>query len=508
MRNVKYIFFALMMVQVCFAQNSYDLTRLSSFEPVGTARFVGMGGAMSALGADVSTASTNPAGMGLYRSNDAVITFGMHNVENKSSFATERKRNDKFSFSVDNFGMVFSANLDDRGVKYVNLGFNYRHSNNFRNRKEIVASLIDENNNYFSQQYQLDNLYCISGDYYDYNDYYSLQYPWLGFLTSTSDLLDDEGFLQYVPEGISGLYPENMYYRSYEKGGVDDVDVNISCNIDDMMYFGVTLTASRVDYTRTSEYTEYCSQYDYYTIQNSYNVSGNGFGIKLGTILRPFEYSPFKVGFAIHTPTWYSLTDCTYATMIGAKGLVWDTRDYDAYGSELCVDYDYITPWRLNASASYTFGNSVAINAEYELVDYSTSKVEYNDGYDIQDLNDDIDNNMRATHIFRVGALFNVDDHLSFRCGYNYISAPHRKSAAKTALMVHDTSTEYMNLGETNIFTVGAGYAYDSFYFDLAYKYSTQKGDFYNYYDADYINPSVDVDVIRQSLVMSLGYRF
>jgi len=36
-----------------------------------------MGGAMGALGGDISTMGTNPAGIGLYRSNDVMTSFGL-----------------------------------------------------------------------------------------------------------------------------------------------------------------------------------------------------------------------------------------------------------------------------------------------------------------------------------------------------------------------------------------------------------------------------------------------
>lgn len=52
----------------------------------GTARFVGMGGAMSALGGDISTISTNPAGIGIYRSNDAMVTMGYSITGTESKF--------------------------------------------------------------------------------------------------------------------------------------------------------------------------------------------------------------------------------------------------------------------------------------------------------------------------------------------------------------------------------------------------------------------------------------
>ena len=66
MKN-KWIFALSMILAVgtASAQNLYDAERLSSNELNGTARFVGMGGAMGALGGDISTIGTNPAGIGI-----------------------------------------------------------------------------------------------------------------------------------------------------------------------------------------------------------------------------------------------------------------------------------------------------------------------------------------------------------------------------------------------------------------------------------------------------------
>jgi hypothetical protein len=42
---------------------------------MGTARYVGMGGAMTAIGGDPSAAIDNPAGLGLYRRSEISVTI-------------------------------------------------------------------------------------------------------------------------------------------------------------------------------------------------------------------------------------------------------------------------------------------------------------------------------------------------------------------------------------------------------------------------------------------------
>ncbi|KAA6306277.1 hypothetical protein EZS27_042066, partial [termite gut metagenome] len=62
------------------AQTLYDANRLMESNLNGTALFVSMGGAMGALGGDISTIGTNPAGIGIYRSNEAMFSFGFVNT--------------------------------------------------------------------------------------------------------------------------------------------------------------------------------------------------------------------------------------------------------------------------------------------------------------------------------------------------------------------------------------------------------------------------------------------
>ena len=59
------------------AQETYENARLMEQDLNGTARYVGMGGAMEALGADISTISSNPAGIGLFRSSNISGSFGV-----------------------------------------------------------------------------------------------------------------------------------------------------------------------------------------------------------------------------------------------------------------------------------------------------------------------------------------------------------------------------------------------------------------------------------------------
>ena len=114
MKNIRFaivILCTLVGTTAASAQNLYDAARLMGNDLNGTARFVGMGGAMGALGGDISTMGTNPAGIGIYRSSDVMTTFGFSNIGLKSNTNGNKNELDKFRGSFDNVGFVISSRI-------------------------------------------------------------------------------------------------------------------------------------------------------------------------------------------------------------------------------------------------------------------------------------------------------------------------------------------------------------------------------------------------------------
>ena len=101
------------------AQETYQDATLLKPQLNGTARYVGMGGAMEALGADISTISTNPAGIGLFRHSTANITFGMVSQQD----APDIEDGSKTHASFDQAGFVYSMRTGRSS--YLNFEFNY-----------------------------------------------------------------------------------------------------------------------------------------------------------------------------------------------------------------------------------------------------------------------------------------------------------------------------------------------------------------------------------------------
>lgn len=501
------------------AQTSYEAARLLDGDLNGTARFIGMGGAMGALGCDVSVISTNPAGIGLYRCHDINASLNIYNIGTKGG-----SHKDNFSkTALDNVGFVYSTEVDEGSLKFLNVGFSYKMSKNFSKDFLMEGSLID-NDLVNSQQLQMSNMLnqfdgTLSGlglSYYDLNDIQSVDYryayaqsgnnryyvPWLVLLAGDAKLLNNSNAEPY-------FLPTDCYYRSEERGGISEYDFNLSCNLNDQVYLGLTVGFHEVDYDLYSYYEENDNQGFIYSLENWYRTEGTGFNFKLGTIIRPVEDSPFKIGFAIHSPTWYRLTDISsaiiYSEIDGVREM--DTQWSDAYGGDYYTDYKITTPWRFNLSAGYTIGSFMALGAEYEYCDYSTAKMKYDDGDEMTSENDVISEDLKAVNTLKFGVEVMPVSKFAIRAGYNIASAAFNDDAWKWIPSNSTiTNTAYMNSFKKQNYTLGIGYQGEFFYLDAAYQRCVQKADFYPFTSSTLKATKVTTNL--NQVTFTAGFRF
>ena len=140
-------------VLVSQAQPFEDAVQFSRTLNWGTARSAGMAGAFGALGGDLSTLSSNPAGIGVFRKSEVSITPSLNFANTK---ATDYSPKDN-SFQLGDLGAVFafySPNFDWKGI---NFGINYTNLNNFNRKTDQVI--------WNSSTSLLDVLAASSGDY-------------------------------------------------------------------------------------------------------------------------------------------------------------------------------------------------------------------------------------------------------------------------------------------------------------------------------------------------------
>lgn len=517
------------------AQTIYDVTKMTEKDLNGTARFVGMGGAMGALGGDISTIGTNPAGIGIYRSNDAMVSFGFTSTGTESNYAGNTMNSDKNRWQVNNAGFVFSNKIGNHtALRYINFAFNYNRAKSF-NKTMGMEGLINmtPDGQVVSQTFQMasqasgmfdrgydiayidDNATDGNNIFNNPNSGWLAALGWGGFLYNPvydKDKPDKQiGYGAFLPQPYSN-------FRSQEKGGLDQYDFNISFNINDRVYLGFTVGAYDLNYTKSTTYSEDYGAGEGYDVTSWTKFDGTGFDFKFGAIIRPFEASPLRIGLSLHTPTFYKLTLATNAILNsdiygeneeGETVLINSTVDsYDFLNNnDMAYDYKLRTPWKYNVSLGYTIGTNLALGAEYEYQDYSSARLHYPEGDEMGYENSTIKDMLKGVNTFRIGAEYKVIPEFALRAGYNFSTAAYKDGAYKDLpLNSVMTDTDYANSKSKSNYTLGIGYRGSLVYADLAYQYSTYKSDFYAF-DDEYLNKT-DVKNTRSQVIFTLGLRF
>ena len=495
---------------VAVAQETYENTKLIDNDLNGTARYVGMGGAMEALGADLSTIGTNPAGLGLFRKGKADLSFGLVNQTGMNKFNSLSKTN----MSFDQIGVVF--NLSKTSNASINIGFNYHKSRNFDQLLNTANTLNNASQNKLTYQKYRNQVFKERKD---------LTYSQLDALYMDNLLYDNRTKKYYN-------FPATGYlYNQENKGYIGEYDMNLSANLNDRVYLGLTMGIHDVHYKGYAEYTENfvpnANNIPGLTLNDSREITGTGFDVKVGAIVRPMAESPFRLGAYIHTPVWYDLTTSNYTVLTDgtARPNVGETYDFRVN-----------TPWKFGLSAGTTLADRIALGATYEYAAYNAMQTRIKDGgtydwyygtyyessHNDRAMNNHTEDALKGQHTLKLGAEARITDHFSLRAGYNYLSALYKDAAVKDGSLnspgtYYASSTSYVNWKDTNRFTFGLGWNVWRFNIDLAYQYSQQNGTFYPFMDyhegsapsvEDNIANPTKVNNKQHQLLLTMGYKF
>lgn len=554
MKKIFSLMAAAMLTTAATAQETYDNAPLAQKDLNGTARYVGMGGAMEALGADISTMGTNPAGIGMFRRSIINGSFGF----SSQSDAEEFNGADKTKMSFDQAGFVYS--MRSGRSSFVNFGFTYNKSRNFNQILTAAGRLNGASQNKLSGMKNYNGIYklhsnkdgklsspdaaCSQLDYLYSNvilgDGNSI------LVDKNGNMIGDntDGFLIRKDGFSPTFYNATDYSFGRESSGyIGEYNFNISGNSNDRFYWGLTFGLYDVHYDATTRYTENLvdgsNSIGSVTLNDRRKITGSGFDVKAGIIFRPVEESPFRVGLYVHTPTWYDLTSKNYTRLDNnlKKNQDDPSQSYGAYDYgdiNEAYDFKFYTPWRFGASIGHTVGNYLALGATYEYADYSTSDIRINDGGTIDNwgnyydeshsdeaMKQNIKQSLKGVHTLKLGMEFKQERNWAVRLGYNYVSPMYNTEGLKDGTIdsygtYYSSTTDYTNWKATNRITAGVGYNHKNWTIDLAYQYSQTDGDFYpfrSYVDNDkqaYDNvcDAVKVSNKRNQLLLTLGYKF
>ena len=510
---------------------AFDMFNTSTTQfSFGTARSAAMAGAMTSLGADASTMSINPAGLGMYRSNEITFTPMMTFGRSKSDAAAfEGGKSSRFG--VGNFGLVAKLRESSTGITAINMGlaynrladFNYKYSFATMGANSSIADV-------FAGQLaaagitstQLKGSYDGAGHFAWGN--FDPTY-WGAILGYKTGLVNDANG-GWGRDMVGGGAAVDGYTTVESKGSAGEWVWSLGMNFGSKFYLGLSLGAATINRERHIYYGEgynYNSapalnyQMEHFNYDQVEKMKGTGVNLKVGAIYRPIE--DLRIGVAFHTPTYYNITYSYQGGMTSEVKAVNNVDDYklDENGyirpalsdeSILLIDdgdysWAYTTPTRLMFGASYTVAKQLILSVDYERDWYNTMRLKDSPygalykGY--------IKDTFKGSNTLRVGAEWRFIKQMALRMGYGMWSGALRdKNAIYSSPVTYHT--EYMSTGLgvalSKYFTIDATYQYSS-------SKTTPYKSFYGYDSSvDFASPTVNTTINKHNLLLTLTVNF
>ncbi|MFI5219457.1 MAG: OmpP1/FadL family transporter [Bacteroidia bacterium] len=483
------------------AQSDIDAMRYSQVQLAATARSLSMGNAFGALGADFSTLSTNPAGIGVYRKSEFTFTPAFGSTSTETSFFGNKSTDNKSNFNIGNLGFVWAYPKEKKsGWKGWAFGIGYNKLNSYHSRSSYQG--VNKSNSLLDSYVESAN-----GISYD-----QLSNPPTNF---TSDL----GWQTYLIDTLPGT--TNQYFsaipdagslqrRSREtRGSAGEVVLSFGGNYNDKIYWGVTLgfpyfrynedvIYEEIDHDNSIEQTtpgidsSYAEYFNFktFSLDQRLATSGNGFNVKFGLIIRPNDM--VRIGAAIHSPTYYNLHDEYISTMHSQ----FESGTLEPYQTPLGIfDYELTTPFKAIGSLALVNQQLGIVSFEYEFMDYSAVSLDGN-GYSFFDENQKIENVYSQAHNFRAGAEYKYKI-FAFRAGVGYYDGLLKSNLSSTETDQHKF-----------VYSGGVGIREEKYFVDIGYAY-TAGNEFYRpYLLADEIVEGVYSKINDHKILVTIGFRF
>ncbi|WP_300905022.1 transporter [uncultured Alistipes sp.] len=519
-----------------------DLAQLSQTHAFGTARAMGMGGAFVSLGADLTSMTLNPAGLGMYRRNEITLTPLVSLSSASTGGTSEWLDNSRSRFSLANLGVALNLYENPkRGLVSLTLGigvnrvadFNTRYSFSSESRYDSgTGQLMPTIADIFGQQLGQAGIWPAANGSLGYNADPAFWPAILGYNGYMLNVENNGREDLWVPSYIGHNASVGHSMDVVHSGSINEFSLSVGGNVNNIVYFGASLGVQSV--RRTSRVTyqeEYLypgsdgvaldrdgrpleAQLDYASLQQRQTLSGAGVNFKLGVTVRPV--AGLRLGAAFHTPTYYSLSQL-YRGDIETYGRNNTTHEgQESFDStpvqrdEGSSSWNFTSPARLLLGASYTFGRFAIVSVDYERAWYNGMRVKNlpDVGMSRDFYKADFKRNFCATNTLRAGIEVRPVPFVALRAGAGYTGSMFRDREAQI-----NSPAVY----ETRYFTAGAGVNLSrTTTLDVAYQWVDQKQTSYELffsYDPDaeamFTHSGLyDTSIVRHYIALSLAFRF
>lgn len=517
------------------AQAWQDALLFSGYEYGGTARSMGMGNALTAVGGDMGSLGINPAGSAVAGYSQMQLTSGISlSVAGATSadpdFAFGDKVKSNFTrLKVPSVGFVLGMDTGQRtGLRRITFGFVSNSTADYTSR--MYASGVNSTNSYSGSLasraagYPLEAVsgYRENGQasgytWWNLDEFDATQnLPWdvmTGYRSGVIGMVNNQylGLTDWDKGGgkTGVLAPLWQKYGFQSKGFKHDMLVNVGLDYGDTFYVGANLGISMFNYSQGEYWYEMPDnpntfpdiafdenphgRFQYLEGKQIFDAKGAGVYFKIGALWRPF--AGLRLGAAIQTPTY---TEVETRMAVYNRASVTGVRLYSSTSPDWLDSYMLRTPWRFNAGLAYTFGNVGLLSVDWEGANYGGCRFRkvdedslfYGQPQYILDANADVKDVLGWSHMLRAGLEINVTPAFALRAGYglttsgihNYLDWDNGD------LRVYPLSAEERAGLLKQQFSAGFGFKSGIYFVDFAFRYRTTPNQYftpYQYYDYD-----------------------
>ena len=498
-----------------FAQVPEDAIRFSWYPQNGTARTLAIGGAIGSLGGDISSNFVNPAGIGFYKTNEATISGGYIFKKGSTNYRgnTLNEKSNQFNFAPAGLVIAIPNRLDNKKTNAFSFAvtqtanFNnvihFKGLNNFSSYSEQFAEEFSRLNT------SIDNV-LNTNSIAPYTAAPAL-YTYLIDTVRNGNNLIIKAAPEYILEAGQALQQEMM---KTTKGGLYELGFTYAGNDGDKLLWGVSIGIPIVNYESNTVFSENDTsnnsnnRFKSFSFTDNFTTKGAGLNVKLGLIYRPKEY--IRLGLAIHTPTYMSLTDSRQSSL--QTQLENPVATFNASsnlfteGQRGVANYMQSSPLRLIASGSYVFREVEDVtkqrgflSADIEYVNHSGSRFNSDAEQPTVDeqtyfkgLNNVVKDIYKGNINFKFGGEIKFNTIMG-RLGFGYYGSPYKEAPVKANRMTMSGGLGYRNKG---------------FFVDLTYMYLLNNDFNIPYRLQNLQNVFADINQQNSNIIATVGVKF
>ena len=454
MQKVQYILregWLIVMLAVVGTVSAQWQARLSEREVSGTARYVGMGGAMTAVGGDPSAVRDNPAGLGVYRRMEVAVSLGGKWDQTMQVGKEWNTPYAKFEMPQASWGFYYGNPHRTQGVVSNSFMISYNrvrqyqreYSATINNCDNSLADVIALKTNGLAEQYLQPEE--------RWND---ANVGWLSLLGYDTYMINPLANEQWGANLQQGEKVNSAIYVR-ENGYMDEYALDWGMNISNRWYVGAGIRMTSF-YLSQTEYYDEKAQASGVTLSayNTLLMSGLGVNGAIGMIGHPVEWLRFGVSFI--TPTASTLSITNYGEM--QSSIINDSVRATPVNTASYSDFSL--PLRLSTSVAFQWKHYGLLSLQYDyahhkyLDDVHTLKV----GLEVVPISRLFIN---AGYVYE-STFRNSDNLLPYELNYNAV----------------ETNTHALYTRNTQYISCGVGYRGKNLIVQAAYQYQLQDLDF------------------------------